>query len=61
MFCAVGVVYSFSAAVRTTAAASGHRKSTLMEFQEQTILEILQQTTSVITEERLKIKKEKYS
>ena len=53
MFCAVAVVYSFSAAARTTAAASGHRKSTLIELQEETISEILQQTASVITEERL--------
>ena len=53
MFYAVAVVHSFSAAARTTAAASGHRKSTLIELQEQTISEILQQTASVITEERL--------
>ena len=54
-FCAVAIVYSSSAAARTTAAASGHghRKSTLIELQEQTISEILQQTASVITEERL--------
>ena len=53
MFWAVAVVYSFSAAARTTAAASGHRKSTLIQLQEQTISEILPQTASVITEERL--------
>ena len=53
MFCAVAVVFSFLAAAKTTAAASGHRKSTLIELQEQTISEILQQTASVITEERL--------
>ena len=53
MFCAVAVVYSFSAVARTTAAASTHRKSTLIELQEQTISEILQQTASLITEERL--------
>ena len=34
-------------ATRTTAAASGHRKSTLIELQGETISEILQQTTSV--------------
>ena len=53
MFCAVAIVCSFSAAARTTAAASGHRKSTLIELQEQKISEILQQTASVITEKRL--------
>ena len=53
MFCAVAVVYSFSATSRTTAAVSGHRKSTLIELQEQMVSEILQQTASVITEGRL--------
>ena len=53
VLCFFAVVYLFSAAARTMAAASGHRKSTLIELQEQTILEILQQTASVITEERL--------
>ena len=53
MFYAAAVVYSFSAVARTTATMSGHRKSTLIEVQEQMISEILQQTASVITEEHL--------
>ena len=53
MFCAVAVVYSFSAAARMTTAASGHSKSTLIELKEQMISEILQQTASVITEQHL--------
>ena len=53
MFCAVAVANSFSAEARTTAAASGHCKSTLIELREQTISEILQQTASVKAEERL--------
>ena len=56
MFYAVAVVYSFSAAARTTAVASGRRKSTLIELQKQTISEILQQTASIITEKRVQIK-----
>ena len=53
MFCAVAVVYFFSAAARTMAAANRHCKSTLIELQEQTISEILQQADSVITEDHL--------